>query len=64
MLFALVFLLTSCVFLLKRISIEGIRSDAWFQRNYVPIRLGVEEEVNLDDIDAVFNDIEVCMSPG
>nr|QSH71625.1 CBL-interacting protein kinase [Hedychium coronarium] len=41
-----------------RISIEGIRSDAWFQRNYIPIRLGVEEEDNLDDIDAVFNDIE------
>ncbi|XP_042424941.1 CBL-interacting protein kinase 24-like isoform X1 [Zingiber officinale] len=44
-----------------RISIEGIRSDGWFQRNYIPIRLGIEEEVNLDDIDAVFNDIEILI---
>ncbi|WOL08122.1 CBL-interacting protein kinase 24 isoform X1 [Canna indica] len=41
-----------------RINIEGIKNDAWFQKNYVAIRRGVEEEVNLDDIDAVFNDIE------
>nr|XP_009380407.1 PREDICTED: CBL-interacting protein kinase 24 isoform X1 [Musa acuminata subsp. malaccensis] len=41
-----------------RINIEGIKNDAWFQINYVAVRHGVEEEVNLDDIDAVFNDIE------
>ncbi|XP_065028710.1 CBL-interacting protein kinase 24 isoform X2 [Musa acuminata AAA Group] len=41
-----------------RINIGGIKNDAWFQINYVAVRHGVEEEVNLDDIDAVFNDIE------
>lgn len=55
-------LLTSCFLLLKRINIEGIKNDAWFQINYVAVRHGVEEEVNLDDIDAVFNDIEVCIN--
>ncbi|KAL9223982.1 hypothetical protein vseg_000060 [Gypsophila vaccaria] len=41
-----------------RITIEGIRSDPWFLVNYIPVRQGIEEEVNLDDVRAVFDDIE------
>lgn len=40
-----------------RITIEGIKKDAWFRRNYVAIRHN-EEEVSLDDVHAVFDDIE------
>lgn len=42
----------------SRITIEGIRNDPWFQVNYIPVQRGVEEEVNLDDVRAVFDDIE------
>ncbi|GAB4828275.1 Son of sevenless 2 [Ancistrocladus abbreviatus] len=42
----------------SRIKIEGIKSDPWFHMNYIPVRHGVEEEVNLDDVRAVFEDIE------
>lgn len=45
--------------LLQRIKIDGIRRDLWFQRNYMAARLKGDEEVNLDDVHAVFNDIEV-----
>ncbi|KAL2929629.1 CBL-interacting serine/threonine-protein kinase 24 [Bienertia sinuspersici] len=41
-----------------RITVEGIRNDPWFPVNYIPVRQGVEEEVNLDDIRAAFDDIE------
>lgn len=41
-----------------RICIEGIKSDPWFTKNYVAVRHGEEEEVNLDDVQAVFDDIE------
>ncbi|KAK9697844.1 hypothetical protein RND81_08G065000 [Saponaria officinalis] len=41
-----------------RITIEGIRSDPWFLVNYIPVRQGIEEAVNLDDVRAVFDDIE------
>ncbi|XP_077211119.1 CBL-interacting serine/threonine-protein kinase 24-like isoform X1 [Tasmannia lanceolata] len=41
-----------------RIQIEGIKNDPWFSKNYVAIRHGEEEEVNLDDVRAVFDDIE------
>lgn len=41
-----------------RITIEGIRKDPWFPVNYIPVRQGVEEDVNLDDIRAAFDDIE------
>ncbi|XVF34646.1 hypothetical protein REPUB_Repub18cG0076800 [Reevesia pubescens] len=40
-----------------RIQIEGIKQDPWFQKHYVPVRPR-EEEVNLDDVRAVFDDIE------
>lgn len=41
-----------------RIKIDGIRRDPWFRRNYMAARLKEDEEVNLDDVHAVFNDIE------
>ncbi|KAL2553643.1 CBL-interacting serine/threonine-protein kinase 24 [Forsythia ovata] len=41
-----------------RIKIEGIKRDPWFENNYVPIRPKEVEEVNLDDVSAVFDDIE------
>ncbi|XP_019440196.1 PREDICTED: CBL-interacting serine/threonine-protein kinase 24 isoform X1 [Lupinus angustifolius] len=41
-----------------RIKIEEIRKDPWFQRSYVPVNPREDEEVNLDDVQAVFNDIE------
>ena len=43
----------------QRIQIEGIRKDPWFQRNYAPVEYSEVEEVNLDDVCAVFDDIEV-----
>lgn len=45
--------------LVQRIQIKGIRKDAWFKSNYVPTRTREEDEVNLDDIRAVFDGIEV-----
>lgn len=44
---------------MQRIQIEGIKKDPWFRKNYVPSRYSEEEEVNLDDVRAVFDDIEV-----
>ncbi|KAL9261839.1 CBL-interacting serine/threonine-protein kinase 24-like protein [Drosera capensis] len=41
-----------------RITIEEIKGDPWFVENYVPVGHEVEEEVNLDDVRAVFEDIE------
>ncbi|PON89026.1 Calcium/calmodulin-dependent/calcium-dependent protein kinase [Trema orientale] len=41
-----------------RIRIEGIRKDPWFRRNYAPVEHREDEEVNLDDVCAVFDDIE------
>ncbi|WCJ35656.1 CBL-interacting protein kinase 8 [Euphorbia peplus] len=41
-----------------RITIEQIRSDEWFKKNYAPARLIEYEDVNLDDVDAAFNDPE------
>ncbi|XP_052198464.1 CBL-interacting serine/threonine-protein kinase 24-like [Diospyros lotus] len=41
-----------------RITIQGIKNHPWFQRNYVAVKHGEENEVNLDDVQAVFEDIE------
>lgn len=41
-----------------RIQIEGIKKDPWFRKNYVPQMHRENEEVNLDDVRAVFDDIE------
>ena len=47
------------VCLCQRICIEEIRNDEWFKKNYVPARLLEYEDVNLDDVNAVFDDSEV-----
>ncbi|THG09097.1 hypothetical protein TEA_020397 [Camellia sinensis var. sinensis] len=41
-----------------RIRIEEIRNDEWFNRDYVPVKLIEYEDVNLDDVNAVFDDTE------
>ncbi|XP_050214720.1 CBL-interacting serine/threonine-protein kinase 8 isoform X1 [Mercurialis annua] len=41
-----------------RITIEQIRDDEWFQKSYVPARHTEYEDVNLDDVDAAFDDPE------
>ncbi|XP_056162052.1 CBL-interacting serine/threonine-protein kinase 24-like isoform X2 [Syzygium oleosum] len=41
-----------------RIGIEGIRKHSWFRKNYLPVRHKEDEEVNLDDVRAVFDDIK------
>lgn len=43
---------------MQRITIEQIRNDEWFQKNYVPVRLFEYEDVNLDDVNAVFDDAD------
>ncbi|EOY15541.1 CBL-interacting protein kinase 8 isoform 2 [Theobroma cacao] len=42
-----------------RITIEQIRSDEWFKKGFVPVRLLEYEDINLDDVNAVFDDPEV-----
>ncbi|KAB2598950.1 CBL-interacting serine/threonine-protein kinase 24-like [Pyrus ussuriensis x Pyrus communis] len=41
-----------------RIRIDGIRKDPWFKKNYAPLIYREDEEVSLDDVCAVFEDIE------
>ncbi|KAK4352280.1 hypothetical protein RND71_027798 [Anisodus tanguticus] len=41
-----------------RIRIEEIRNDEWFKKNYVPVKAMEYEDVNLDDINAAFDDTE------
>ncbi|XP_059431758.1 LOW QUALITY PROTEIN: CBL-interacting serine/threonine-protein kinase 24-like [Corylus avellana] len=41
-----------------RIQIEGIKKDPWFLKNYVPVGHNADEKVDLDDVRAVFDDIE------
>ncbi|WVZ79468.1 hypothetical protein U9M48_027042 [Paspalum notatum var. saurae] len=41
-----------------RITIEEIRADPWFKKNYVAVRHGEDENVSLDDVRAVFDNIE------
>jgi hypothetical protein len=43
----------------QRLRIEEIRNDEWFQKNYEPIKEIESEEVNLDDVNAAFDDPEV-----
>ncbi|WVZ70197.1 hypothetical protein U9M48_018881 [Paspalum notatum var. saurae] len=42
-----------------RIRIEEIRNDEWFLKNYEPIKEIENEEVNLDDVNAAFDDPEI-----
>lgn len=41
-----------------RITIEGLQNDPWFRENYISVGHGLEEEVDLEDVRAVFDDIE------
>ncbi|KAK6940285.1 NAF domain [Dillenia turbinata] len=41
-----------------RITIEEIRNDEWFRKGYIPTGLLEYEDVNLDDINAAFDDPE------
>uniref|UniRef100_A0A0E0LDB9 non-specific serine/threonine protein kinase n=1 Tax=Oryza punctata TaxID=4537 RepID=A0A0E0LDB9_ORYPU len=41
-----------------RITIEQIREDTWFKKTYVAIKRGEDENVDLDDVQAVFDNIE------
>ncbi|KAM3330657.1 hypothetical protein ACQJBY_027054 [Aegilops geniculata] len=41
-----------------RIRIEEIRKDEWFKKKYEPVREVENEEVNLDDVNAAFDDPE------
>ncbi|GER40242.1 CBL-interacting protein kinase 8 [Striga asiatica] len=41
-----------------RIRIEDIRNDEWFNKNYNPVRLPLTEVVDLDDVNAAFDDPE------
>ncbi|XP_047084446.1 CBL-interacting protein kinase 24-like [Lolium rigidum] len=41
-----------------RMTIEEIRADTWFKKNYVALRRGEDENVSLDDVQAVFDNIE------
>jgi len=45
--------------LLQRIRMEEIKSDEWFKKGYTPVSLIEYEDLNLDDINAVFDDTEV-----
>ncbi|XP_009790123.1 CBL-interacting serine/threonine-protein kinase 8 isoform X1 [Nicotiana sylvestris] len=44
-----------------RIRIEDIRNDEWFKKGYVPVKSMEYEDVNLDDINAAFDDTEVLL---
>lgn len=44
---------------MQRIRIEEIRNDEWFKKNYDPVKVMEYENVNLDDINAAFDDTEV-----
>lgn len=42
-------------------TIPQILEDDWFKKDYKAARFAVEEDVNLDDVDAVFNDSKVAV---
>ena len=44
---------------MQRIRIEGIKNDPWFRKNYVTVKHREDEQVTLEDVRAVFEDIEV-----
>ncbi|XP_042484070.1 CBL-interacting serine/threonine-protein kinase 24 isoform X2 [Macadamia integrifolia] len=41
-----------------RIQIKGIKNDPWFKKSYVVVKHAEDETVNLDDVRAVFDDVE------
>lgn len=57
--FWLLLLNSSLPLAVQRITIEEIRNDEWFRKGYVPVKLIEYEDVNLDDVNAAFDDSEV-----
>lgn len=45
--------------MLQRLTIPEILENDWFKQDYKPPHFEQEEDVSLDDVDAVFNDSEV-----
>ena len=43
----------------QRITVSEILEDEWFKKGYRPPQFEQEEDVNIDDVDAVFNDSKV-----
>jgi hypothetical protein len=44
---------------MQRITAAKIYKNEWFKKGYTPSKLSEKEDVNLDDIDAVFNESKV-----
>ena len=44
---------------IQRNMIEGNNNDPWFRKNYVTVKHREDEQVTLEDVRAVFEDIEV-----
>ena len=44
---------------MQRITISEILQDEWFRKDYHPPSFADEADVNLEDVDAAFNDSEV-----
>jgi hypothetical protein len=44
---------------MQRITAAKIYKNEWFKKGYTPSKLSGKEDVNLDDIDAVFNESKV-----
>jgi len=44
----------------QRITIPEILDDEWFKKEYKPPIFEENGEINLDDVEAVFKDSEVC----
>lgn len=44
----------------QRITIAEILEDEWFKKDYKPPVFEEKEDTNLDDVEAVFKDSEVC----
>lgn len=57
--FCLLLLNSSLPLAVQRITIEETRNDEWFRKGYVPVKLIEYEDVNLDDVNAAFDDSEV-----
>lgn len=43
----------------QRITIPEILENEWFKKDYKPAQFQEEEDVNLDDVDAVFDNSKV-----
>jgi hypothetical protein len=44
----------------QRITIPEILEDEWFKKDFKPPMFEEKEDTNLDDVEAVFKDSEVC----